>query len=200
MKNNDLEKVFNAACGNIPLKEPCDLWPGVSMGIKKNREHGRPAKTLWAIGFSAATVLIILSIPGASENIKNGIKRLFSSAYSVQLGEHAAASGTLISADGELKEIRAGDMLLEVRVTDMDEKSAMIELSVFYTGTQADGSVKKLISKPKIPTMKGKSAEIMVTDNQGKPVYNFKMTPTEKDPAAYTGTLAPIEPAAPSGH
>lgn len=195
MKNNDLEKVFDSACGNIPLKEPRDLWPGVRMAIKKSGEQARPAKTLWAAGFSAAAVLLVLSIPGASESIKNGLRKLFSSAYSVQLGGNAAASGTLISADGEVKEIRAGDMLLEVRVTDFDERSAMIALSVFYTGKQPDGSVKKLISKPKILTMKGKSAEITVTDNHGKPIYKFKMTPTEKDPAAYTGTLAPIAPA-----
>ncbi len=194
MKNIDLEKVFDTECGNIPLKEPRDLWPGVRTGIKKTGGQSRPARTLWAAGFSAAAVLIVLSIPGATESIKNGLKKLFSSAYSVQLGENAAASGTLISADGELKEIRAGDMLLEVRVTDFDEQRAMIALSVFYTGKQADGSVKKLISKPKILTMKGKSAEITVTDNKGKPVYKFKMTPTEKDPAAYTGTLAPITP------
>jgi len=195
MKNNDLEKVFDSACGDIPLKEPRDLWPGVRMGIKGRGEHARPAKNLWAAGLSAAAVLLVLSIPGATESIKNGIKKLFSSAYSVQLGGNAAANGTLISADGELKQIRAGDMLLEVRVTDMDERSAMIELSVFYTGKQADGSVRKLISKPRILAMKGKPAEITVTDNQGKPVYKFKMTPTEKDPASYTGTLAPIPPA-----
>ena len=195
MKNNDLEKVFNAACGNIPLKEPRDLWPGVSMGIKGRQGQTRPSKALWTVGFAAAAVLVVISIPGASESIKNGLKRIFSSAYSVQLGGNAAANGTLISADGELKQIRAGDMLLEVRVTDMDERSAMIELSVFYTGKQADGSVRKLISKPRILAMKGKPAEITVTDNQGKPVYKFKMTPTEKDPASYTGTLAPIPPA-----
>lgn len=195
MKNNDLEKVFDSACGEIALKEPRDLWPGVRMAIKKSGEQARPAKTLWAAGFSAAAVLLVLSIPGASESIKNGLRKLFSSAYSVQLGGNAAASGTLISADGEVKEIRAGDMLLEVRVTDFDERSAMIALSVFYTGKQPDGSVKKLISKPKILTMKGRSAEITVTNNQGKPVYKFKMTPTEKDPASYTGTIAPITPA-----
>ena len=194
MKNNDLEKVFDSACGDIPLKEPRDLWPGVRMGIKGRGEQARPARTLWAAGLSVAAVLLVLSIPGATESIKNGIRKLFSSAYSVQLGENAAASGTLISADGELKEIRAGDMLLEVRVTDFDEQRVMIALSVFYTGKQPDGSVKKLISKPKILTMKGKSAEITVTNNQGKPVYKFKMTPTEKDPAAYTGALAPITP------
>lgn len=195
MKNNDLEKVFDSACGEIPLKEPRDLWPGVRMAIKKSGEQARPAKTLWAAGLSAAAVLVVLSIPGATESIKNGIRKLFSSAYSVQLGDNAAATGTLISADGEVKEIRAGDMLLEVRVTDFDEQRAMIALSVFYTGKQPDGSVKKLISKPKILTMKGRSAEITVTNNQGKPVYKFKMTPTEKDPAAYTGALAPITPA-----
>ena len=196
MKNNDLEKVFDSACGDIPLKEPRDLWPRVRMGIKKSSgQSRRPTRTLWAAGLSAAAVLLVLSIPGATESIKKGIKKLFSSAYSVQLGENAAASGTLISADGELKEIRAGDMLLEVRVTDFDEQRVMIALSVFYTGKQPDGSVKKQISKPKILTMKGKSAEITVTNNQGKPVYKFKMTPTEKDPAAYTGTLAPITPA-----
>ena len=192
MINNDLEKVFDSACGDVPLKEPRDLWPGVRIGIMKRSGQSRPAKTLWAAGFSAAAVLLVLSIPGASESIKNGLRKLFSSAYTVQLGGNAAASGTLISADGELKEIRAGDMLLEVRVTDFDEQRAMIALSVFYTGKQPDGSVKKLISKPKILTMKGKAAEITVTDNHGKPVYKFKMTPAEKDPAAYTGTLAHI--------
>lgn len=195
MKDNDLEKVFDAACGDIPLKEPRDLWPGISMGIKGSREQARPSKAIWAVGFSAAAVLVVLSIPGASESIKNGLKRIFSSAYSVQLGWNAAASGTLISANGELKQIRAGDMLLEVRVTDMDEQRAMIELSVFYTGKQADGSVRKLISKPRILAMKGKPAEITVTDNQGKPVYKFKMTPAEKDPATYSSVLSPINPA-----
>lgn len=192
MKNNDLEKVFDAACGNIPLKEPRDLWPGVVLGIKARRENNRSSRTFWAAGFSTAAVLIILSVPGASEGIKNAIRKLFSSAYSVQLGGNAPVSGTLISADGELKEIRAGDMLLEVRVTDFDEQRAMIALSVFYTGKQPDGSVKKLISKPKILTMKGRSAEITVTNSQGKPVYKFKMAPTEKAPAAYTGILLPI--------
>jgi len=194
MKTNDLEKTFDAVCGNIPLKEPRDLWPGVSLGIKERRQHGRPVKTLWAVGFSAAAVLIVLSIPGASESIKNGIKKLFSSAYSVQLGNNAAASGTLLSADGELKEIRSGDMLLEVRVTSISQDKAKIELSVLHTGKQADGSARKLMSKPTIIVMKGKSAEVMVTNNQGLPVYKLKMTPTETDPAAYTGTLAPIPP------
>ncbi|OGR64445.1 MAG: hypothetical protein A2X31_03885 [Elusimicrobia bacterium GWB2_63_22] len=194
MKDNDLEKMFDTVCADIPLKEPRDLWPEVSLGIKVRREQSRPSRTFWAAGFSAAAVLIVLSIPGASENIKNGIRKLFSSAYSVQLGEGAPVRGTLISADGEVKEIRSGDMLLEVRVTNMDEQRVIIALSVFYTGKQPDGSVRKLIAKPKILAMKGKSAEVSVTDIHGKQVYKLKMTPVEKSPAAYTGTLSPVIP------
>jgi len=198
MKNSDFEKIFDTACGSIPLKQPRDLWPGVITGIKERREHTRPARTLWTVGFSAATVLLVLSIPGASESIKNGLKRIFSSAYSLQLGESTPASGTLISTDGEVKEIRAGDMLLEVRIMNIDEYGAKIEVSVFDTKRQPDGSVKKLMQKPIVMARKGSTAKIMVADNQGNPVYKFTITPSEKDPNAYTGSLAPIN-TAPSG-
>ncbi|OGS07151.1 MAG: hypothetical protein A2270_04845 [Elusimicrobia bacterium RIFOXYA12_FULL_51_18] len=195
MKNNDLEKNFDIACGNIPLKQPRDLWPGVFSGTKEHRKHKRPAKTFWAVGFSTAAVLLVLSIPGASESIKNGLKLIFSSAYSLQMGGKTPESGTLFSADGEVKEIRAGDILLEVRIMNMDEYGAKIEVSVFDTSRQPDGSVKKLLQKPMLATRKGSKAKIMVADNQGNPVYIFTITPSEKDPNAYTGSLAPISPA-----
>lgn len=193
MKNNDFEKKFDAACGNISLKEPRDLWPGVSMGIKERRKHGRPARTLWTVGFSAAAVLLILSIPGASESIGNVLRRMFSTDYSVQIGESAPENGVLISVDGEVKVIRAGDMLLEVRVTSMDEKAAKIELSVFQTGIQSDGPDRKLLAKPTVVVMKGKKAEIIVADKGGKQMFKFIMTPTENIPDGYTGTLNPIK-------
>ena len=192
MNNERLENTFNEACAEIKLKEPRNLWPGVRAAITAHRGRDMNRRPLWAAGFAGAAVVLILIIPGAAQSIKKGIMRIFSSAYSVQLGGQPAASGILISVDGETKEIKVGDMLLQVRVSSFDKNTVMIELSVYSTAKQPDGSVNKLISKPKIVTMKGKTAEIMVTDSQGVPVYKFRMTPLEDTPAAYNSTLDPI--------
>lgn len=192
MNTKNLEKKFDEACSGIPLREPRDLWPGVRAGITGARGEAFGRRSAWAAGLAAAAVIVVLSIPGATQSIKNGLKRLFSSAYSVSIGGQQA-SGTLISMDGEEKEIRSGDVLLRVKVTSVDERTAKVELSVFYEGLQPDGTMRKLVSKPTILTMKGKAAEVMVTNNMGKPVYKFRIVPTETDPAVYSGDMVPIK-------
>ena len=192
MNEKDLEKKFGEACAGVPLREPRDLWPGVRAGITGRRVSAFGRRSAWAAGFAAAAVIVVLSMPGATQSIKNGLKRLFSSAYSVSIGGQQA-SGTLISMDGEEKEIKSGDMLLKVKVSSWDEKTAMVELSVFYEGLQPDGSTRKLISHPKILAMKGRAAEITVTNNTGKPVYKFRIVPTETDPTVYSGDIVPIK-------
>lgn len=191
MNDKELEGKFNEACVGVPLREPRDLWPGVRAGITapRGRAFGRGAA--WAAGLAALAVIVTLSIPGAAQGIKNGLKRLFSSVYSVTIGGHEV-SGTLISMDGEEKEVRGGSMLLRVRVSSFDERTAKVQLSVFYEGPQPDGSMRKLVSRPTILTMKGRAAEITVSDNAGKPVYKFRIVPTETDPAVYSGDMVPI--------
>ncbi len=191
MNEKALEKKFEEGCAGLPLREPRDLWPGVRAGITAPRASGFGRRSAWAAGFAAAAVIVVLSMPGATQSIKNGLKRLFSSAYSVNMGGQEA-SGTLISMDGEEREIRSGDMLLKVKVSSVDEKTAMVELSVFYEGIQPDGSMRKLVSRPKILTMKGRAAEVTVTNNTGKPVYKFRIVPTETDPGVYSGAVVPI--------
>ncbi|MDQ7774325.1 MAG: hypothetical protein RDU13_12500 [Elusimicrobiales bacterium] len=191
MNDTDLEKKLDAACSGITLREPRDLWPGVRAGITSARGAAFGRRSAWAAGLAAVAVIVVLSIPGAAQSIKDGLRRLFSSAYSVTIGGREA-SGTLISMDGEEKEIRSGDMLLRVRVSSFDEKMAKVELSVFYEGRQPDGSMRKLVSRPTVLTMKGRAAEVTVTNNAGKPVYKFRIVPTEADPDVYSGDMVPI--------
>lgn len=195
----DMEKKFDEACADIELKDCRDLRPGVMAAIRGGSAAGPYRRPLWAAGFAAAAVILMLSIPGATQSIVNGLKRLFSSEYGVKIGDQPEVKGTLISADGELKEIKAGDMLLQVRVTSMDEKKAKVELALSYERTGPNGVVRKIFSKPTIVVMKGKTAEMVVTNDLGVPVYKFRMTPVEKDDGAYSGQLLPLPPGAHGG-
>ncbi|MBI4349971.1 MAG: hypothetical protein HY550_00885 [Elusimicrobia bacterium] len=190
MNDAELEKKFDAACASLELKDCRDLRPAVMSAIRGGQP--RPSRSLWAAGFAAAAVVVVLSIPGASQSIINGIKRIFSSEYAVKIGGRPEVKGTLISADGETSEIRAGDLLLQVRVTSVDEARAKIQLTVSCEVRTAKGLERKILSKPTILTMKGKSAEIMVSDNKGEPVYRFKMVPVEKV-GGYSGSLEPVK-------
>lgn len=190
MNDTEMEKKFDAACSGLEFKDCRDLRPGVMAAIRG--ERARSNRPLWAAGFAAAAVVIVLSIPGASQSIINGIKRIFSSDYAVQIGGAPEIKGTLISVDGELREIRAGDTLLQVRVTSFDETRAKIELTVSHESRTPEGLQRKILSKPTILTMKGTTAEVTVTNNSGVPVYKFRMTPVEKADGSYSGELLPL--------
>ncbi len=190
MNETELENKFDAACAGLELKDCRDLRPGVMAAIRGGQAN--PYRSLWAAGFAAAAVVVVLSIPGASQSIINGLKRIFSSEYAVKIGGQPEVKGTLISADGETSEIRAGAMLLQVRVTSVDEARAKIQLTVSYETRTDQGLQRRILSKPTILTMKGKSAEIMVSNDKGEPVYKFRMVPVEKD-GGYSGSLEPVK-------
>ncbi|OGR53295.1 MAG: hypothetical protein A2049_06505 [Elusimicrobia bacterium GWA2_62_23] len=192
MENTDMENKFNEACAGMELKDCRDLRPGVMAAIRGGAAARTYRRPLWAAGFAAAAVVLMLAIPGATQSIVNGIKRLFSSEYAVKIGDQPEVGGTLISADGELKEIKAGDMLLQVRVTSLDEKMAKVQLILSYERSGPGGVERKIFSKPTIVAMKGKQFEMMVSNNLGVPVYKFRMTPVEKGAAEYSGRLVPL--------
>ncbi len=193
MESKDMEKKFYEACAGMELKNCRDLRPGVMAAIRGGAAARKYRRPLWAAGFAAAAVVLMLAIPGATQSIVNGIKRLFSSEYAVKIGDQPEVSGTLISMDGETREIKAGDMLLQVRVTSMDERRAKVELTLSYERALPGGMERKIYSKPTLLVMKGKTAEVSVSNNMGVPMYKFRMTPAEKDAAAYSGQLVPLK-------
>lgn len=194
MDTNNMERKFEEACAGMELKDCRDLRPGVMAAIRGGAGRRESRRPLRAAAFAAAAVVLMLSIPGATQSIVNGIKRLFSSDYAVKIGDQPEVGGVLISADGEMKEIKAGDMLLRVRVTSVDEKTAKLEMELSYERGVPAGMTHKICSRPTILVMKGKTAEVSVSNNMGVPVYKFRLTPVEKDGAAYSGRLVPLPP------
>lgn len=188
--SDTFENKFDEACRGTELKDCRDLRPAVMAAIRRGEPAPRRAR--WAAAFAAGAVVVVLSIPGASQNLIAGLKRIFSSAYSVKVAGAPELKGTLISADGEMKEIRAGDMLLQVRVTSVDEKRVKIELTISSETAVPGGRKRKIVSKPTILTMKGRSAEVMVSNGKGETLYKLKMVPVEME-GVYSGSLEPLK-------
>ncbi|MBU2530884.1 MAG: hypothetical protein KKD35_07595 [Elusimicrobia bacterium] len=189
---NHLETDFNSICENTKTHQAPDLWPKIKTQIEKSEKGFSLWKqSLWSKGlvFACFAVIITLAIPGATETIKNGLKKLFSSNYSLQIGRSDEISGTFIIEEGEIKKINTKDILVEIKMTSLDEKAVKINVSVFKK--QKDGSL-KLYSKPAIVALRNTLATISVTDQNGVPIYKIGLTPSEK-PAKYKGSFQKLE-------
>ncbi|MBI4657108.1 MAG: hypothetical protein HY746_10250 [Elusimicrobia bacterium] len=193
----NLEGVFNKICAQTKLLETRDLWPDIKNAVEKpKRQIGFLRQPLWSrtavfAGLAVCAAVVVFFIPGASENIKNGIKKLFSINYSLQLRDSAEVLGGLLVTDAQAQEITINNMLLRIKVTSLDEKAVRIDVSIFKK--QTDGSL-KLLHNPAIVTLRGSPAEIQVSDEK-EPVYRLKLTPREqKDLTAYKCALEPIKP------
>ncbi len=187
-----LEPDFNSICENTKTHQAPDLWPKIKTQIEKSEKGFLLWKqSLWSKGlvFACFAVIITLAIPGATETIKNGLKKLFSANYSLQIGQSDEISGTFIIEEGEIKKINTKDILVEIKMTSLDEKAVKINVSVFKK--QKDGTL-KLYSKPTIVTLKNTLASISVRDEMGAPIYKIEITPSEK-PTEYKGTFQKLE-------
>jgi hypothetical protein len=172
LNEKELETTFNAICKDHKQGETPDLWPAIEAAItRKQKDHGRVYSKLSFAGAFAAIAV-------------ERLKQLLGGNFSLSLGG-TELSGVLISEDGEEKELNIDGNVVKIRMSSMSESMVLIELAVYMKDEQ--GGL-KLVSKPKIAAVKGKSAEIRVTGPDRKTKYKFKLTP-ETDPKTYRGNV-----------
>lgn len=186
LNEKELETAFNAICKDHDQSGTPDLWPAIKAAItRKQKEHPRYRKLSFAGAFAAIAVVVLLfSAPGFTQNAIERLKQLLGGNFSLSLGG-AELSGVLISEDGEEKELNIDGNVVKIRMSSLSETTVLVELAVYMKNEQ--GGL-KLVSKPKIVAVKGKSAEIRVTGSDGKARYRFKLTP-ETDPKTYRGNV-----------
>ena len=187
LDEKELETAFNAIYKDHEQGGTPDLWPAIKAAItRKQTAHVRVYRKLsFAGAFAAIAVGVLLfSAPGFTQNALERLKQLLGGNFSLSLGG-AELSGVLISEDGEEKELNIDGNVVKIRMSSLSERTVLIELAVYMKNEQ--GGL-KLVSRPKIVAVKGKSAEIRVTGPDGKTRYRFKLTP-ETDQKTYRGNV-----------
>ena len=187
LNEKELEATFTAIRKDHEQGGTPDLWPAVEAAI--TREQKGPGRVYRKLSFAGAfaaiaVAVLVFSAPGFTQNAIERLKQLLGGNFSLSLGG-VELSGVLISEDGEEKELNIDGNVVKIRMSSMSETTVLVELSVYIKNEQ--GGL-KLVSKPKIVALKGKSAEIKVTGPNGKTNYTFKLTP-ETDPKTYRGNV-----------
>ena len=142
------------------------------------------------MAFAAASLAVVLCIPGVAQSIKDRLARIFSSQYSVKLQDSTEMTGNLVSTDGEMRELRSGDTVLQIKVTSFEEKSVKVEAFVFKEQTISGKPARKLIAKPVIIGLIGHPLEIRI-GNADSAKFTLRMTPSERDKKDYSAALIP---------
>ncbi|MDO8804526.1 MAG: hypothetical protein Q7R35_08840 [Elusimicrobiota bacterium] len=190
MDKNNMETVFNDLCSNIEKKKCPDLWPRVRIAIEPTRNAAPKYRSLRAVAFAAASLAVVLCIPGVAQSIKDRLARIFSSQYSVKLLDSPEMTGVLVSTDGEMRELKSGNTILQVKTSSFEDKMVKIEAFV-YEMQEIDGKpVRKLIAKPVIVGVIGRPLEIRI-GNTDRQKFVLKMTPSERDMKDYSAALIP---------
>ena len=184
----ELEMTFNAICKDHSPAEPPDLWPAVESAIThKQKDHIRARRRLGFAGALAAITVIVLffAAPGFTQNAIRHLRQLLGGAFSLSMGDREI-SGVLITENGEEKELTIDGNVVKVKMTPMYENSVLIGLSVYIRNEAGE---LRLVSMPKVVTLKGTPAEIKVTGLDGKVIYKFTLTP-ETDAKFYRGNIS----------
>lgn len=190
MDKNNMETVFNELCSDMEKKKCPDLWPRVRTAIEPTRSAFPKYRSLRVSAFAAASLAVVLCIPGVAQTIKDRLARIFSSQYSVKLLDSPEITGNLVSTDGEMRELKSGTTTLQVKISSFEDKMVKIEAFV-YEMQEIDGKpVRKLIAKPVIVGLIGRPMEIRI-GNADHQKFVLKMTPSERDKKDYSASLIP---------